>query len=89
MHVKLRAPLTPARWVKAKCHNSGRGPGLIHHTALQDLPPVSVSLEANYTRIMYKWLNRRSQRRSYNWEQFRRFIAANPLPRPVICHPLF
>ncbi len=41
------------------------------------------------TRIMYKWLNRRSQRRSYNWEQFRRFIAANPLPRPVICHPLF
>ncbi len=41
------------------------------------------------TRTMYKWLNRRSQRRSYNWEQFRRFIAANPLPRPVICHPLF
>ena len=41
------------------------------------------------TRTMYKWLNRRSQRRSYNWEQFRRFIAAHPLPRPVICHPLF
>ncbi len=41
------------------------------------------------TRIMYKWLNRRSQRRSYNWEQFRRYIAAHPLPRPVICHPLF
>ena len=36
------------------------------------------------TRIMYKWLNRRSQRRSFNWEKFQRFMDLHPLPRPVV-----
>lgn len=40
-------------------------------------------------RIVYRWLNRRSQRRSFNWEQFRQFVAVHPLPRVVVCHPLF
>ena len=41
------------------------------------------------TRILYKWLNRRSQRRSFNWEQFTLFIKANPLPRARVCHALY
>ncbi len=41
------------------------------------------------TRILWKWLNRRSQRRSRNWEQFQRFLKAHPLPRAQIYHPLF
>ncbi len=41
------------------------------------------------TRILYKWLNRRSQRRSFNWEQFALYIRANPLPKVTICHALF
>jgi len=41
------------------------------------------------TRILFKWLNRRSQRRSFNWEQFALFIKAHPLPRATVCHPLF
>ena len=41
------------------------------------------------TRIMYKWLNRRSQRRSFNWEKFQRFMDQNPLPRPVVYTSLF
>ena len=41
------------------------------------------------TRILFKWLNRRSQRKSFNWEQFNLFIQANPLPRAKIYHPLF
>jgi hypothetical protein len=32
------------------------------------------------TRIMYKWLNRRSQRRSFNWEKFQRFMDQHPPP---------
>ncbi len=40
------------------------------------------------TRILFKWLNRRSQRKSFNWEQFNRFIQANPLPKAKICHSL-
>jgi RNA-directed DNA polymerase len=31
---------------------------------------------------LFKWLNRRSQRRSFSWESFRRYEARHPLPRP-------
>lgn len=41
------------------------------------------------TRILFKWLNRRSQRKSFNWEQFNRFIQVNPLPNVRVCHSLF
>ncbi|HEX2241943.1 MAG TPA: reverse transcriptase domain-containing protein [Gammaproteobacteria bacterium] len=41
------------------------------------------------TRILFKHLNRRSQRRSFNWEQFRRFIQRYPLPKVTIYHALF
>jgi len=41
------------------------------------------------TRILFKWLNRRSQRRSFNWEQFTLFIRANPLPKAKVCYALF
>jgi group II intron reverse transcriptase/maturase len=40
-------------------------------------------------RILFKWLNRRSQRRSFNWEQFVLYSRANPLPKVTICHALF
>src|SRR5262249_49409986 len=33
------------------------------------------------TRILWKWLNRRSQRRSMTWDQFHRFLQTHPLPR--------
>lgn len=39
-------------------------------------------------RIMYKWLNRRSQRKSFNWEKFKRFRQLYPTPRIRICHSL-
>jgi hypothetical protein len=41
------------------------------------------------TRIMYKWLNHRSQRGSFNWKTFQRFMDQHPLPRPVIYVSLF
>jgi len=41
------------------------------------------------TRIMYKWLHRRSQRRSFTWEKLPRFMEEHPLPRPVIYTSLF
>ena len=40
-------------------------------------------------RIAYKWLNRRSQRKSFNWEKFSLFIDENPLPEVRIVHRLF
>lgn len=35
-------------------------------------------------KLLYKWLNRRSQRRSFNLKKFDRFLNFNPLPRPKI-----
>ena len=40
-------------------------------------------------RIMFRHLNRRSQRRSFNWEQFGRFVNLYPLPPVRIRHKLF
>lgn len=35
-------------------------------------------------RIWFKWLNRRSQRNSFNWEQFQKMLKRYPLPQPRI-----
>jgi RNA-directed DNA polymerase len=35
-------------------------------------------------RILYKWLNRRSQRRSYNWTGFRELLQRSQVERPRI-----
>jgi len=40
-------------------------------------------------RLIFKWLNRRSQKKSYNWEQFRVYLLRHPLPRPKIYHNLY
>ncbi|MCD6318417.1 group II intron reverse transcriptase/maturase [Candidatus Aerophobetes bacterium] len=37
-------------------------------------------------RLTFKWMNRRSQKKSYNWTQFYRFLQYNPLPKPRIYH---
>jgi len=37
-------------------------------------------------RLAYKWINRRSQKKSYNWVQYGRFLEYNPLPKPKIYH---
>jgi RNA-directed DNA polymerase len=33
-------------------------------------------------KLLFKWLNHRSQRRSFTWDSFRRYAARYPLPRP-------
>ena len=40
-------------------------------------------------KIMYKWLNRRSQRKSFTWGKFQLYMKANPLPSGKIVHKLF
>jgi group II intron reverse transcriptase/maturase len=37
-------------------------------------------------RMTYKWWNRRSQKRSGDWEEFQRRLQWNPLPKPRIAH---
>ena len=40
-------------------------------------------------RILYKWMNRRSQRKSFDWPKFELFMEKFPLPRVKIHHALF
>lgn len=39
--------------------------------------------------IMFKWLNRRSQRKSFNWKQFELFMKKFPPPKAEIMHHLY
>jgi len=40
-------------------------------------------------RIIFKGINRRSQRKSMTWEVFQQYLQWNPLPVPRIYHPLY
>jgi len=40
-------------------------------------------------RMVLKWLNRRSQRNSFNWSRFLLYLEHYPLPKPVIVHNLY
>ncbi len=44
------------------------------------------SYEYHVKRMVYKWINRRSQKNSYTWKQFIRWLEYNPLPKPKIYH---
>jgi len=35
-------------------------------------------------RALFHWLNKRSQKKSYNWERFNRMLKRYPLPKPAI-----
>jgi group II intron reverse transcriptase/maturase len=40
-------------------------------------------------RLVKKWLNRRSQRRSFSWDRFLAYLGHYPLPTPRIVHNLY
>jgi len=40
-------------------------------------------------KLLHKWLNRRSQKKSMNWKEFINYINCYPLPKPKIKHNLY
>ena len=40
------------------------------------------------TRHLFKWLNRRSQRKSFSWERFELFVQSHLLPAVRVYHSL-
>jgi len=40
-------------------------------------------------RLIYKWLNRRSQKNSFNWDGFNKYLQRHPLPKPKIHHNFY
>lgn len=39
--------------------------------------------------ILFKWLNRRSQRKSFSWEEFDLYLKRIEFPKAKVCHKLF
>jgi group II intron reverse transcriptase/maturase len=37
-------------------------------------------------KLAYKWINKRSQKKSYTYDRFLRYVKHNPLPKPRIYH---
>ena len=40
-------------------------------------------------RLILKWINRRSQRKSMTWDKFNKYLNWNPLPKPRIHHDFY
>lgn len=63
---------------------------LIGHYNYYGIPHNTPMMKVYYhivEELTFKWLNRRSQRKSFTKEKFQMYLAQNPLPEPVIKHP--
>lgn len=40
-------------------------------------------------KLTFKWMNRRSQKASWNWESFREYIKQYPLPKPKLTYAIY
>jgi len=38
---------------------------------------------------VFKWINRRSQKRSFNWRSFLEYVKKHGLPQPKVYHNLY
>jgi len=58
--------------------------GHLNYYAITDNSRMCSMYHHWFTRITFKWLNRRSQRRSYNWDAFRQMLTDVKWPKPRI-----
>jgi group II intron reverse transcriptase/maturase len=56
--------------------------GHFNYFGVTDNSRALAQFQYGVRQLLFKWLNRRSQRRSFTWESFRRYTARHPLPRP-------
>lgn len=43
----------------------------------------------NIVELTFKWLNRRSQRKSFDWHSFNKYLRKYPLPKPRVLHSVY
>jgi hypothetical protein len=56
----------------------------IYYYAITDNSDKCSSYVYHATRILFKWINRKSQRTSYTWKGFQQVLARYKWPRPII-----
>ena len=96
---KFRAKLKEmTAWLKeTRCHQKAGAllrqtkvklQGHLNYYAITDNGPMCASYRHQVTQLLFKWLNRRSQRHSYNWERFNDALAWVGWPSVRIVHNL-
>jgi hypothetical protein len=63
--------------------------GHYHYYGITDNSKMLSQYWYQTTKLLFKWLNRRSQRNSYTWEKFMLFIKRTQLPLPKIYVNIF
>lgn len=58
--------------------------GVCRYYGTTDNAPALWRLLFRVKRLLCKWLNRRSQRKSFGWDKFKLFLAKHPLPSPKV-----
>ena len=58
--------------------------GHYRYYGVTDNSKMLISFRHNILRILFKWLNRRSQRKSFGYDKFNLYLKLNPLPNPKI-----
>ena len=64
----------------------------IHYIGIPYLSVVYSIIVTTYTMIfwlLFKWINRRSQKKSMSYEIYSNYLQHNPLPMPRICYALY
>lgn len=62
--------------------------GHFNYFGVTDNSRALYQFERAVRNLLFKWLNRRSQRRSFTWDSFLRYMVRYPLPRPGRLVPL-
>jgi RNA-directed DNA polymerase len=63
--------------------------GHLNYYAITDNMEMCRAFSYQVERLLYKWLNRQSQRRSYHWERFRDALAWVEWPVAMVKHDLY
>jgi len=58
--------------------------GLYNYYCITDSTNSMTVFYHRVIQLLYKWLNRRSQKKSFNWEKFQKFLAKYPVVKPKV-----
>lgn len=56
--------------------------GYYQYYCITDNTPTVENFLDSIKRLLFKWMNRRSQRKSFSWDKFNLFLKRYPLPKP-------
>jgi hypothetical protein len=58
--------------------------GYYRYYSITDNLPAVDNFRDKVRRLLFKWFNRRSQRKAFNWEKYELFLNKYPIPRPKV-----